>query len=363
MILHFPEYYNDFKCIASKCPDSCCTGWRNIQIDEVTYEKYVSLKDGFSKKILDNIKNIDGQFFFKLDEGNCPFLNSEKLCDIYVQEGEDYLCTTCKTYPRFVYGDDDDTYIAMTMSCPEIAGMIIDRYTPVKYYVCRNDKVYQEMFDLQEMLYYDSHELWEKLAFVAIIKEYDSEYDVDYAEAVYDSLSRVEGNDELRSEIIYEFLTLFYRLSKDTKGYTFLRECIKGVIGKAEINYNIQVENITNIYNSYRNVCEEDIIIEFVNFICYGLYRGKAARYYGDEFLANYFTVLVAGMSIFTLQGWYYKEHGEVMSKDKRIELFHCYSKVFEHSAKMRERTWEKFDKEGYIGAGVIVAILAPVTF
>lgn len=32
-----PFYYDDFKCIADKCIDSCCIGWR-ISIDKESYK-------------------------------------------------------------------------------------------------------------------------------------------------------------------------------------------------------------------------------------------------------------------------------------------------------------------------------------
>ena len=34
-----PTYYDEFKCIADKCPDTCCAGWQ-IVIDEETLDKY-----------------------------------------------------------------------------------------------------------------------------------------------------------------------------------------------------------------------------------------------------------------------------------------------------------------------------------
>ena len=43
MFVMIPEYYNKFKCIASKCSDNCCIGWE-IDIDSKTYEKYKMLR-------------------------------------------------------------------------------------------------------------------------------------------------------------------------------------------------------------------------------------------------------------------------------------------------------------------------------
>ena len=37
-------YYDKFECIGSKCPNSCCIGWR-IDLDIETFAKYMSHKD------------------------------------------------------------------------------------------------------------------------------------------------------------------------------------------------------------------------------------------------------------------------------------------------------------------------------
>ena len=39
MKIRVPEYFKDFKCIASKCEDTCCAGW-GIVIDDATYDRY-----------------------------------------------------------------------------------------------------------------------------------------------------------------------------------------------------------------------------------------------------------------------------------------------------------------------------------
>ena len=45
MKLYAPKYYKNFKCIADRCPHSCCIGWE-IDIDRTTLTKYESLSDG-----------------------------------------------------------------------------------------------------------------------------------------------------------------------------------------------------------------------------------------------------------------------------------------------------------------------------
>ena len=33
------EYLEKFECIGSKCPNSCCIGWK-IDLDKLTFKKY-----------------------------------------------------------------------------------------------------------------------------------------------------------------------------------------------------------------------------------------------------------------------------------------------------------------------------------
>jgi len=57
-----PHYYDNFKCIADKCPSTCCAGWQ-IMIDEGALEKYSKEKDEFSHRLKNSIDWEEGAFF------------------------------------------------------------------------------------------------------------------------------------------------------------------------------------------------------------------------------------------------------------------------------------------------------------
>ena len=42
-----PEYFKEFKCIASKYAGTCCAGW-GIVIDDETYDKYTKVQGEFA---------------------------------------------------------------------------------------------------------------------------------------------------------------------------------------------------------------------------------------------------------------------------------------------------------------------------
>lgn len=100
MKIFVPDYYNKFKCIADKCSDSCCVGWA-IEIDDVTLEKYKSLKGDIGAKLMDTIDTEGGASFKCQSDGRCANLDDRGLCKIISRLGEDYLCQICSDHPRY----------------------------------------------------------------------------------------------------------------------------------------------------------------------------------------------------------------------------------------------------------------------
>jgi len=50
----FPDYYKQFKCIASECQHSCCIGWE-IDIDPDTSAYYNTVSGAFGQRLKQNI--------------------------------------------------------------------------------------------------------------------------------------------------------------------------------------------------------------------------------------------------------------------------------------------------------------------
>ncbi len=120
-----PHYYSNFKCIAGECRHSCCIGWE-IDIDPLSLKKYNSIKTPFGKKIRDNMDFQDGGACFRLnDDERCPFLNEQKLCDIILNLGEDYLCDICTDHPRFRNFYSDRTETGLGLCCEEACRIIL----------------------------------------------------------------------------------------------------------------------------------------------------------------------------------------------------------------------------------------------
>lgn len=130
-----PNYYKDFKCTASKCTDTCCAGWEII-IDDETYKHYNNVCGEFGERLKSNLTLYEDEApGFILQNDNCPFLNKNNLCDIYTELGEDSLCYTCKTYPRFIEEYSNSREIGISLSCPEAARLILQDSKPVTFEV------------------------------------------------------------------------------------------------------------------------------------------------------------------------------------------------------------------------------------
>lgn len=125
-----PKYYNEFKCIGSDCPETCCQGWK-ISIDKDTFNKYqkldnVNLKnksDKFVKKLPKEVKGFYAQI--NMNNGTCPFLGQDKLCSVQKEYGNSYLSTACAQYPRKLSVFKNKELKSLSLGCPESARLVL----------------------------------------------------------------------------------------------------------------------------------------------------------------------------------------------------------------------------------------------
>ena len=126
-----PDFFDDFKCIADKCTDSCCIGWE-IDVDETALEKYNKINTAFGVKIRSAIiKSEDGSNCFALAENErCPFLNENNLCNIIINCGKEYLCDICREHPRFYEWFAGVTECGLGLCCEEVCRILLENDEP-----------------------------------------------------------------------------------------------------------------------------------------------------------------------------------------------------------------------------------------
>ena len=139
MKVRVPNYFNEFKCIASECEDTCCAGWE-IVIDDETHKRYENVEGEFGEILRSKIVKSDGENIFLLNNGNCSFLNEKKMCEIYINLGEDHLCYTCQQFPRYTEEFLDLKEVGLSLSCPEAARIILRKAENTTFNLSEEDK-------------------------------------------------------------------------------------------------------------------------------------------------------------------------------------------------------------------------------
>ncbi len=127
MLQIYPDYYNEFRCIADKCKHNCCIGWE-IDIDDNTAEIYKNYSSYFGDRLKENIDfSEDIPHFILAQDERCPFLNNKNLCDIIIESGEQSLCTICAEHPRFHNELPDRIESGLGLCCEEAARIILSK--------------------------------------------------------------------------------------------------------------------------------------------------------------------------------------------------------------------------------------------
>lgn len=132
------DFYDEFKCIADKCPMTCCSGWQ-IVVDEKSLERFKEYKGVLAERVNSSIDWEEGTIF-QQDNRDCAFLNKSGLCDLISAEGDGILCDTCRLYPRHVEEFEDLREWSMSLSCPEIARIFLAKEDTIKLVNEDNDE-------------------------------------------------------------------------------------------------------------------------------------------------------------------------------------------------------------------------------
>ena len=124
MLISKPSYFDDFRCIASDCPDSCCKEW-DVQIDDDKARFYLSLPGPLGDRLREVVKEEDGEIVMSITGGRCPMWRADGLCRIQAELGEEALCKTCREFPRLTHDYGDFIERGLELSCPEAARIIL----------------------------------------------------------------------------------------------------------------------------------------------------------------------------------------------------------------------------------------------
>ena len=119
-----PAYYQQFRCIAGGCPDSCCKEW-DVQVDEVAAAYYRSITGPLGDRLRQVLAGTEDGTVMVIEDGRCPMWRQDGLCRIQAELGEEALCQVCRDFPRLRHDYGDFQEWGLELSCPEAARLIL----------------------------------------------------------------------------------------------------------------------------------------------------------------------------------------------------------------------------------------------
>ena len=369
MKIRVPEYFKDFKCIASKCEDTCCAGW-GIVIDDATYDRYKNVQGEFGDRLRSEIVHEAGENIFVLKGNNCPFLNEEKTCDIYINIGEENLCYTCQQYPRYTEEFGSLREVGISLSCPEAASIMLNNSKKVEFELSETNEVVSSYNDTNAQLFIELlqsrkivmdiiqdrtidlrkravvallfvDEIQEKIdeSEIKEIKSVREKYlDKGFLEELINELEEYRDNEGSKYDDMHEYFKVF----KDLKHIT-----PDDPLGLNDaLRYFWQTDEDEELYIIKHRQFEEyykDKLYKFENILVYFVFRYFMKAVFDYDVLAKIKTALVSYMMIRELAVVRYIENNEFTDEDM-VDIAHTYSKDIEHLEENIEALAELFE-------------------
>lgn len=353
-----PAYYKDFKCIAGACTDTCCAGW-DVDVDEASYKHYKKVKGSFGKRLKSvMVPSEDGGCTFTLNNGRCPFLNDNNLCDLYIELGEDKLCETCAEFPRFINEYGSVREIGIAPSCKTAGELILGYKDELTFDIKDSDEEVSSYNDIDPMTYMQLRQA-RTIAYNIVS---DRDYTIAeravlllmFAKDIQHYLDR--ERDELIIGVCKRYAKEDYREHKLDKArdssamrpdaYMYTKHLFDRFKGMEIINtdWNIYTQEINTFYETckdamtFRNIVNEfnkyyeDNQREYEQILMYYVYRYFLDAVYDYNVLLKMKGAAVGllALKMMDVADWYL--NGKKLEFVRQVDLAHLYSRQYEHS-------------------------------
>lgn len=370
MKIRVPDYFDDFKCIASECEDTCCAGW-GIVIDDESYKNYMNVKGEFGERLRSKIVTEGSENIFVLKGDDCPFLTENKMCDIYNNLGEDSLCYTCRQYPRVMEEFGSLREVCLSLSCPEACRIILKSDKRVGFKLTEDDEEVTRYNDINAMLYLNlmqcrnivfkilqnrDMDLNKRVSIILkFIGEVQDKIDSNLIQGIKDSISKYsdnkfiedvaidiqnyKSNESIKYNNVYEIFKVFKELKHINPNDPLALEDALRYFWQSEEDEYIYLEK----HNQFDNYFS-DKIYKFENLLVYFVFRYFMKAVFDYDVLAKIKTALVSYIMIKELLIVRWIEEGGKLTENDLVEIAHTYSKDVEHLEENIETLAEVFE-------------------
>lgn len=134
------NYVQRFSCLAERCEDTCCKGWR-ISVSERDRGLFGQAQPLYENLI---VKDSAGYQIAKTPDGHCVALEGGR-CQVHAQFGERALSNICANFPRMFRSINGSLVKSASMGCPEVARLCLFGDHPFSL-----DEIQQDDFHLAD---------------------------------------------------------------------------------------------------------------------------------------------------------------------------------------------------------------------
>lgn len=361
-----PDYYKEFQCTADQCEDTCCAGWQ-IMIDRKSLRNYGKVTGDFRKKMFRSVDWMKGSFRQDKDK-RCAFLNENNLCDLYANLGKKSLCRTCRLYPRHVEEFENVREITLSVSCPEVAKILMGREEPVRFltYAKEGEEEYEDfdsflysilvdarekMLDIMQnrklsvgirigLLLGMAHDIQVRVNHESmfscneVIERYQTERAQRFVEAKYMEFM-IEENESERYKLAHQTFRKLYELE-------LLREEWDMVLMETEeILYADGADRYREIsikFSKWQKEKMPEMEIQIEQLMVYFLFIYFCGAVYDEKI---YTKAWMAAESVFLIREFWkarWIRNGKTLDLEEMTELVYRYSREVEHSDENLEK-------------------------
>ena len=353
-----PDYYFKFKCTADQCEDTCCAGWQ-IGIDEASEQRYRKEKGLFRWTLRKNI-NFHDSVFRQQPDGSCAFLREDGLCEMVLQMGEEALCRTCHYYPRHIEEFEDVREVTLSVSCPEVARILMNKKEPVHFLTYETDEeedyedfdlfLYSKLLDARDVMIEILQDREKKLnlraalilAIARDLQECIDEEDIFSMDDVFDYYQAEEGVRQVKNALAeVDYYTYSRKMFQNQYQMEHLRADWESYLQETEkllyrnVNEKIDKKRYIEMQQEFHawmakempeyEIQYEQLLVYFIStYFCGAVYDGEA---FAKAQMAVVSTLLIHEL---LMAQWMKQE--KVLDINDVIDTVYRYSRELEHS-------------------------------